>query len=61
MTAAPETIQTIARLTPLADVLVMVDRDVKPVMPRSVELSSAAGRILAVDAAAPTRPNAALA
>jgi molybdopterin biosynthesis enzyme len=61
MAAAPETNQTIARLTPLADVLAMVDRDVKPVMPRSVELSAAAGRILAVDAAAPRQPNSALA
>jgi molybdopterin molybdotransferase len=61
MAVAPETIQTIARLTPLADVLAMVDRDVKPVTPRSVELSAAFGRILAVDAAAPARPSAALA
>ena len=61
MAATPETIQTIARLTPLADVLAMVDRDVKPVTPRSVEPSAAAGRILAVDAAAPTRPISALA
>ena len=61
MAVAPETIQTIARLTPLADVLAMVERDVKPVAPCSVELGAAAGRILAVDAAAPTRPNSALA
>jgi molybdopterin biosynthesis enzyme len=61
MAAASDTIQTIARLTPLADVLAMVDRDVKPVTPRTVDLSAAAGRILAVDAAAPTRPNSALA
>jgi molybdopterin biosynthesis enzyme len=61
MAATPETNQTIARLTPLADVLAMVDRDVKPVTPRSVELGAAAGRILAVDAAAPTRPSSALA
>jgi molybdopterin molybdotransferase len=59
--AAPETIQTIARLTPLADVLAMVDSEVKPVTPRTVDLSAAAGRTLAVDAAAPTRPSSALA
>jgi len=61
MAAASETIQTIARLTPLADVLAMVDLEVKPVAPRTVDLSAAAGRTLAVDAAAPTRPNSALA
>src|SRR3972149_6536383 len=61
MAAASETIQTIARLTPLADVLAMVDLEVKPVAPRTVDLSAAAGRTLAVDTAAPTRPNSALA
>ena len=61
MAAASETIQTIARLTPLADVLAMVDLDVKPVTPRTVELTAAAGRTLAVDAMAPSRPSSALA
>ena len=61
MAAAPETIQTIARLTPLADVLATIERDVKPVTPRSLAPSAAAGRILAVDAAAPMRPVSALA
>jgi molybdopterin molybdotransferase len=61
MAVASETIQTIARLTPLADVLAMVDLDVKPVTPRTTELSTAAGRTLAVDALAPARPSAALA
>ena len=61
MAAASDTIQTIARLTPLADVLAVVDLDVKPVTPRTVELSVAAGRVLAVDAMAPARPSAALA
>src|SRR6266702_4857 len=61
MAAASETIQTIARLTPLADVLAMVDLDVKPVTPRTVELGKAFGRTLAVDAMARTRPNVALA
>ena len=55
MAAASETIQTIARLTPLADVLAMVDLDVKPVTPRTIELAAAAGRTLAVDAMAPAR------
>ena len=61
MAAASETIQTIARLTPLADVLAMVDLEAKPVAPRTMDLSAAAGRTLAVDTAAPTRPNSALA
>jgi molybdopterin molybdotransferase len=61
MAAASATIQTIARLTPLADVLAMVDLDVKPVTPRTVELIGAAGRTLAVDVMAPARPSAALA
>ena len=61
MAAASETIQTIARLTPLADVLAMLDLEVKPVTPRTLDLASAAGRILAVDAMAPSRPSAALA
>src|SRR5476649_1535602 len=61
MVAASETIQTIARLTPLADVVAMVDLDVKPVTPRTVELTLAAGRTLAVDAMAPSRPSVALA
>lgn len=59
--AAAETIQTIARLTPLADVLAMVDLEVRPVTPRSVELTAAPGRTLAADAMAPARPSAALA
>jgi molybdopterin biosynthesis enzyme len=61
MAAASETIQTIARLTPLADVLAMVDLDVKPVTPRTIELGKAFGRTLAVDAMARARPNVALA
>src|SRR5476649_608099 len=61
MAAASETIQTIARLMPLADVLATVDLDVKPVTPRSAELTAAAGRTLALDAMAPARPSAPLA
>jgi molybdopterin molybdotransferase len=61
MAAASETIQTIARLTPLADVLAMVDLGVKPVTPRTIDLAAASGRTLAVDATARARPNSAMA
>ncbi len=61
MAAPSDTIQTIARLTPLADVQAMVDLDVKPVTPRTIELSKASGRTLAVDAMARARPNVAIA
>ena len=61
MAAASEAIQAITRLTPLAEVLAMVDSDVKPVTPRPLDLASAAGRVLAADITAPARPNAALA
>ncbi len=61
MAAASETIQTIARLTPLTDVQALVNLDVKPVPPRTVELTAAAGRTLAVDALALARPTVALA
>ena len=56
MAASSDTIQMIARLAPLADVLAMVDLDVKPVTPRTAELTAAAGCTLAVDAMAPARP-----
>src|SRR5258708_29350068 len=59
--AASEAIQTITRLTPLADVLAIVDTEVKPVAQRTVEVSAGAGRPLAADASAPARPAAALA
>ena len=61
MAAASETIQSITRLTPLAEVLAGLDAEVKPVTQRPLDLASAAGRVLAVDTAAPARPNAALA
>ena len=61
MAAASETIQMIARLTPLAEVLAMVDLGVKPITPRTVDLTAAAARTLAVDAVAPWRPSSALA
>lgn len=57
MAAVSETIQTIARLTPLADVLAMVDLEVKPVTPRTIDLGAAPGRTLAVDAMSRARPN----
>src|SRR4249920_461964 len=59
--AVSEAIQKISRLTPLADVLVMIDAEVKPVTQRTIEVSSAAGRTLAADALAPARPASALA
>jgi molybdopterin molybdotransferase len=58
---ASETTQTIARLTPLTDVLAMVDQGVKPVTPRTLDVNEAAGRTLANDASAPSRPSAAIA
>ena len=61
MATPSDTMQTIARLTPLADVLAMVDAEVKPVTPRTLDVAAAAGRMLANDAAAPARPSAALA
>ncbi len=61
MAAVSETIQTISRLTPLADVLATVDLDVKPVTPRTVDLAAAQGRTLAVDAMSRARPNVAIA
>ncbi len=53
--------QTIARLTPLAEVLAMIDSRVKPVAARSLDIAAAAGRTLAADAVAPARPSAAMA
>jgi len=61
MAAASETIQTIARLTPLAEVLAVVDSDVKPVIPRTLDVNVAAGRVLAADVSAPMRPSVPLA
>jgi molybdopterin molybdotransferase len=61
MAAASETIQRITRLTPLSDVLATVDLRVKPVTPRTLDMTAAAGRTLAADAVAAARPTAALA
>jgi molybdopterin molybdotransferase len=58
---ASEVIQKIARLTPLDDVHLMIDAEVKAVTQRTIEVSAAVGRTLAVDALAPGRPAAALA
>jgi molybdopterin biosynthesis enzyme len=60
MAAASET-QTITKLTPLADVLALIEGDVKPVTPRTVDVAAASGHTLAVDAAAALRPTAPLA
>ncbi|HUL86690.1 MAG TPA: molybdopterin-binding protein [Pseudolabrys sp.] len=59
--AASEAIQKISRLTPLADVLLMIDAEVKAVTQRTVDVSAALGRVLAADAMAPARPASALA
>jgi molybdopterin molybdotransferase len=61
MATASDTIQMIARLTPLADVLAIVDGEVKPVTPRSIDVAAGAGRTLAADALASARPSAAIA
>ena len=61
MAVASDTIQTITRLTPLAEVLAAVDSQVKPVAPRTLEVAMAAGRTLAADAVAPACPSAATA
>jgi molybdopterin biosynthesis enzyme len=56
-----DTSQTIARLTPLVDVLAMADQRVKAVAPRTVDATTAEGRVLASDALVPGRPNSAIA
>jgi len=47
--AASEAIQKISRLTPLADVLLTIDAEVKSVTPRTIDVSAAAGRALAAE------------
>jgi len=61
MAAASEALQLISRLTPLAEVLGLIDAEVQPVIPRALDLAAAAGRTLAKDTAAPARPAAATA
>ena len=59
--AVAEAIQTISRLTPLVDVLALVDTEVKPITQRTIDVSAALGRTLASDAIAPARPASAVA
>jgi molybdopterin biosynthesis enzyme len=59
--AASEAIQTISKLTPLADVFLMIDAEVKPITPRTIDVAVARGRALAIDATAPARPVSSLA
>ncbi len=61
MAANTEVLQVIQRLTPLAEVLGLIDGEVKAVTPRTLEVTAAAGRTLAADASAPARPSAATA
>jgi len=56
-----ENLQLLSRLTPLAEVLGLIDAEVAPVTPRPLDLAAAAGRTLAADAVAPARPPAATA
>jgi molybdopterin molybdotransferase len=61
MAANSEALQLIGRLTPLAEVLALIDADVKPVTPRALDVAAAAGRTLAADASSPARPSAPIA
>jgi molybdopterin molybdotransferase len=61
MAAASDPIQTITRLTPLAEVLAIIAVEVKPVAPHALDVAVAVGRILAADAVAAARPSAAVA
>jgi molybdopterin biosynthesis enzyme len=61
MAASSEVLQVIQRLTPLAEVLALIDADVKAVIPRTLDLAHAAGHTLAKDAVAGSRPSAAIA
>ena len=54
--AAADSRQTITRLTPLADVLALIDAQVRPVAPRRIALAHAAGATLSEDVVAPARP-----
>ncbi len=61
MAAASETIQTIAKLTPLAELLALIDREVKPVAPRQIALPDAWQATLAADVVSAAQPAAPLA
>jgi len=54
--AVDSSIQRIARLTPLGDVLALVERRVGAVSPRRCALAAALGRVLAEDVAVPQLP-----
>ena len=56
MAANAESLQLIARLTPLAEVLGLIDSEVRPVTPRTLDVAAAVGRTLASDASAAARP-----
>jgi molybdopterin biosynthesis enzyme len=58
---ASEPTQTIARLTPLADVLALIAREVRQVVPRDVAIEQALHATLAADVVAKLRPTAPLA
>jgi hypothetical protein len=53
--------QRIERLTPLADLLAVIDAQVMPIAPKDIDLTSAVGRVLADDIRADRRPAMALA
>ena len=61
MTTTADSLQTIARLTPLAEVLALIDRDVRPVSPRRMTLAEAARATLAEEVVAAACPAAPLA
>jgi molybdopterin molybdotransferase len=61
MAASSESLQLIARLTPLAEVLALLEAEVGPVAARGIDLADAAGRILVEDITAPAHPAAAIA
>jgi molybdopterin molybdotransferase len=54
-------LQRIERLTPLADVLAVIDAQVRPIAPNDIDIASALGRVLANDIHAEGRPPVALA
>ena len=61
MTSDPESLQRIARLTPLGEVLARVDALVEPVPPGQVESATAVGRVVAGDAPVALHPRVPLA
>jgi molybdopterin molybdotransferase len=56
MAAETDSLQLIARLTPLVEVLAVIDAEVKPVTPRSLDVAAAAGHALAADVTSAARP-----